>query len=300
MRSGHQSHDALHPQNSRLRFGVGTRLKYLRIATALAYVGGICCSPKLWFGFGRTFPRAPLFNGLNSLLPPSIEIPLSTFPLGALPLSVLGKRPNRSLAAVVVLTSLLVLLDQTRLQPWVYQYTVMLAVLACRRRRANTTANTESVLLACQLIVALLYFWSGTQKLNWSFGHEVMPSLLASVRIELSAAYAAYLPLAGGCVAQFERLIGIGLLVRKTRSIGVVLALCTHLIVLVTLIVAHRNSVVWPWNIGLMSMVICLFWRCDRPLAWRELWQWRGFDPARQLPLIVVVICGLLPALSFF
>src|SRR5258708_38448911 len=109
MRSGHQSHDALHPQNSRLRFGVGTRLEYLRVATALAYVGGICCSPKLWFGFGRTFPRAPLFNGLNSFSP-SIEILLSVFLLGALALSVFGKRPNRYLAAVVVLTSLLVLL----------------------------------------------------------------------------------------------------------------------------------------------------------------------------------------------
>lgn len=275
------------------------RLKYLRITITVAYLCGIVFSPKLWLGFGRTFPRAPLLTGLPAFAS-STDYFLSILLIGALALSLISSRPNRYLLAVVVFTVLPVLLDQTRLQPWVYQYVVMLGVLACWQPGQHDEITAKTTLLASQLVLALLYFWSGAQKLNWSFGHEVMPALLASVRIRLPAVYLSYLPAAGIAVALFEMLIGIGLLSRKTRRAAIVLAVATHILVLLTLIVARRNSVVWPWNVAMMTMVVLLFWRFDGSLVSKDLLQWRGPNLLSYLPKAVVVICGLAPALSFF
>jgi hypothetical protein len=274
------------------------QLRYLRITIAVGYLCGIVFSPKLWLGFGRSFPRAPLLTGLPGFAS-STDYLLSILLIGALALSLISSRPNRYLLAVVVFTVLLVLLDQTRLQPWVYQYVVMLGILACWRPATSDRINAERILLASQLVIALLYFWSGTQKLNWSFCHEVMPALLESARIRLPAAYLAYVPASGIAIAILEMLVGVGLLIRRTRSTALVLALGTHLMVLLMLIVAHRNSVVWPWNIAMMIIVVLLFWRFDGSPARKELWTVRGVELTSHLPKAVLLICGLAPALSF-
>lgn len=296
MRFRRQSHDALITRHQPLE--LASRLKYLRVAISGAYICGILISPKLWFGVGRTFPRVPFVNGLPAFVS-SADFLLSSLLLVGLTLSIISSRTGRYLVAVLVLTSLLVLIDQTRLQPWVYQYVVMLAVIACWRPGAADTITAEPILLASQLVMALLYFWSGLQKLNWSFGHEVMPALLESVRIHLPASYLSYLPAIGIVVGLCEALIGVGLLIRKTRQTAVVLALCMHLLVLLMLVASLRNSVVWAWNIGMMVMVVLLFWRRDDSYALRALWRWKGSALVGHLPQAVLVICGLAPVLSF-
>jgi len=149
------------------------------------------------------------------------------------------------------------------------------------------------------LVIVALYFWSGTQKLNWSFGHEVVPDLLAAGGIQLSPAHLLYLPAASVGIALCEVLLGVGLLIRRTRQLAVVAALAMHLLLLALLIAAASNSVVWAWNLGMMAMVVLLFWRADCSLFSAELWRWRGFDLAPQVVKIVLVLCGLLPALGF-
>lgn len=278
--------------------GVTARLHYLRIAVAGAYACGILLSTGLWFSAGRTFPRAPLLSGLPADLS-SFDYLLSILLLIALTLAAASRRPRRYLAAVVALTALLVVLDQTRLQPWVYQYLIMLAVLACERPGAADVTTAEPIMAASQLVVATLYFWSGAQKLNWSFGHEVLPGLLEQAGIHLPAAYAAYLPVAGIVVAVCEALIGVALLLRRTRQAAVLLALGMHLLVLLMLVAASSNSVVWAWNIGMMFMVVLLFWRFDGRLVYRALVRFRGADASSHVARAVLVVCGLAPALSF-
>lgn len=241
-------------------------------------------------------------NGLPAFLS-SADYLLSILLLVALAFSIISKRPSRYLVAVVALTSLLVLFDQTRLQPWVYQYVVMLASLAWLTRGEINADNIEGaapVLCANQLIVAFLYFWSGTQKLNWTFANEVMPALLESAKIHLPAAFLSYLPVAAVGIAASEALIGVALVIRKTRQTAVVLALGVHFVVLLLLAVARHNTVVWPWNLAMMIVVVLLFWRFDRSLVRKELWPWRGSSLVSHLPKVVVVICGLAPTLSFF
>ena len=72
-----------------------------------------------------------------------------------------------------------------------------------------------------------------------------------------------------------------------------------HLLLLLMLVAAHRNGVVWPWNVVMMIMVVLLFWRYDGSIVRRARWHWHSSDLVRQLPKAVVVICGLAPALSF-
>ncbi|HEY6231012.1 MAG TPA: hypothetical protein VIW64_07105 [Pyrinomonadaceae bacterium] len=272
------------------------RLHVLRIAVAVAFLCGILISPKLWFGVGRTFPRVPLVSGTPPFLAHA-ELPLSILLLAALLISIFSKR-SRYVTTVVVVTLLLVMLDQNRLQPWVYQYVIMFALLACLKLGKGKRDNAPSILLANQLVVALLYFWSGTQKLNWSFGHEVLPGLLARASIRPPAVVLSALPKIAVVAAVIEMIIGIGLIVRRTRSMAVVLAVALHVVVLIMLVVARLNSVVWPWNAAMMVMVVLLFWKFDGSLVKKEFWKWRASHPALHLPKAVVLVCGFLPALS--
>lgn len=277
-----------------------SRLVYLRITLAAAYVSGILLSLRLWFGVGRSFPRLPLVNGVPAFYS-SAEYLLSILVLAALVLSVFS-RLRRYPVAVVVLAALLVLFDLTRLQPWVYQYVLMLGVLACLKpteANSDETEVTSPILAANQLIVAFLYFWSGTQKLNWTFRHEVLPRLLESTGIHLPAAFLSYLPAVGVAIAGGEALIGLALMIRRTRRTAVVFAVGLHFMVLILLLVARRNSVVWPWNLAMITMVVLLFWRYDLSLASKEIWRWRVPNLASHLPQAAVLICGLVPALSF-
>ncbi len=298
MRSKGRTHDTPRAlRNSPPPHGVVVRLNYLRIVVAVAFACGVMLSPGLWFGWRRTFPRAPLFGSLPSVLL-SADYLFSLLLLAALALAAAAKRPRRYMAAAVALTVALVVLDQTRLQPWVYQYLVMLMVLASMRDGA-ADATALPVLAANQLVLSTLYFWSGAQKLNWSFGHEVMPRLLEQAGINLPSAAVSYLPVVGVLVALCEMLIGVGLLIQRTRRVAVLLALSMHLLVLLMLIAAWRNSVVWVWNICMMVMVALLFWRMDNVLAWRVLLRSGASNASSRLIKVVLVVCALAPVLSF-
>lgn len=246
-------------------------------------------SPNLWFEPGRSFPRAPILPtfSLNQ------DFVLSIMLLGTLVLSAVAAHPRRYLAASVVLTIVLVFLDQTRLQPWVYQYAIMLAFLVFTR---PDSASQKAILAANQFVIATLYFWSGLQKLSWTFIHEVAPRLIESTGVRLSPRT---LTVAAVTIAICESLIGAGLLPRKTRRVAVVLACFMHSIILCTFVFSRLNSVVWPWNIAMMAITIILFRRDDEtPFKYLVLRR-RDGAAVDYLPKAALLICGLLPALSF-
>ena len=255
---------------------LNARLRWLRIVVPVAFICGMLMSPHLWFDLGRSFPRAPIVTSLTLRQDFVISIALVVT-------LILSAIKRRYLAASVVLTIVLVFLDQTRLQPWVYQYVVMLALLGFVLPEA---VNTKAVLAANQIVVAALYFWSGLQKLSWTFVHEVAPTLFESAGIHLSSKYLTTIAVA---IAIGEALIGVGLLLRRTRRIAVVLACLMHAIILTTLIVSRLNTVVWPWNVAMMAITVILFWRNNET----------PFGGRTYLPKAAMLICGLLPALSF-
>jgi len=284
---------------SRLKYlDTASRLKYLRIVVACAYASGILLSTGLWFGFGRTIPRASLLGFLPASVS-SHDYLFSILLLAALVLAVAARQPRCYLLAAIALMLLLVISDQTRLQPWVYQYLLMFALLACARTDVEADADAPHIIAASRLVVATLYFWGGAQKLNWTFGHEVLPALFEHAGVKLPVAFVSYLPAVGIAVALLEASLGVMLLLRRTRKIGVMLALGMHLLVLLLLIAAWQNSVVWVWNVSMACIVVLLFWQRDQTHEYDADARVLSRAPTRHLTKVVLVLCGLAPALSF-
>jgi hypothetical protein len=274
------------------------RLNAPRVVTCLALLSGIMLSLNLWFPTKRTFPRAPLINFSPQSFVPTVEYLLGILLIAALVALLFAKRRMRYLIAAVATLSLLISLDQTRLQPWVYQYTLFFVVLALHERRRFDERVTKQALSALRLIVAALYVWSGVQKLNFSFGHEVMPRLLDFAQSYLPLTQT-WLSALGICAALAEAFTGCGLLFRRTRKLCVLLALVMHFVILGLLVGRGYNSVVWAWNVALMLIVVILFWRDDTS-ARQALPDFRaGYTPGLAAQTLAAA-CAVLPALSFW
>jgi hypothetical protein len=265
-----------------------TRLRYLRILIVVAFLGGMLFSHKLWFGVGRSFPRTPIISSLPDSLS-LLEFLLSPLLLIVLVFIAFRRNPTCFIVIALTLLALLIFLDQARLQPWVYQYSVILGFLAFQSRHSSMGPTS---LAACQIAVAAQYFWSGVQKLNWSFGHKILPEMLVSIGINQPATLLRSLSFLGLMVALTEASIGLALLRRRTRSVAVVAAIGMHVVLLLLLIMSNQNSVVWPWNVAMIVIVGVLFWQAGG-YSMRSLGR-----ESYPLGLVLAIYC-LAPALSF-
>ncbi|MDT7689543.1 MAG: hypothetical protein QOE46_2302 [Acidobacteriota bacterium] len=266
-------------------------VRLLRVVLALALVGGFALSRKLWVSSGRSFPVAPVFDFL-----PGVPSPFDYVWLGALVVLLLlvaaSARPRGYACAFLALAVGLALLDETRWQPWFYQYLFMLFALAVCSKGVE---GEEKVLRACALIVASLYFWGGAQKLNPQFFSEVVPSLAVELLPRLPASFARLTTPLGALIPLTEICAGLLLLTRRWRRVGMLLALLIHVSVLMLFFPSRRNKVVWPWNAAMIVFVLILFRR-------GSVAGLRDFLPRRALSLqaLVAVVFGLMPLLSFF
>jgi hypothetical protein len=145
------------------------RCAHLRITVIAGLLAGLALSPKLWLST-RLYPFTPVCSLFQPLDPPADKLLL--FTLAAL-LVVFAVVPRGEIAAgALALLLLLALQDQSRWQPWYYQYLLLFAAVALAGR-----GRPESALHTCRLIVAATYFWSGIAKLNANFFTAVFPSL---------------------------------------------------------------------------------------------------------------------------
>jgi len=269
-----------------------SRLYHLHVIIVTAFIIGIAFSSKLWVGTSRSFPAVSLIDRLN-IAGPLTEYLAPILLIVALVSSIISRRPHLFLITAVVLILLLVTQDQTRLQPWVFQYLLMLSALSCYYGKSQDQMSAGYCLATNQLIIAALYLWGGVQKLNWVFSHDVIPSLLEPYLGRLS-----HLTTIGTGAAICEALIGIGLLLQGTRRIAVVSAIGMHLLILIFLISTNQKSVVWPWNIGIMMMLPILFWRTGTSV-WMTLLNLDKGSLTNHFAKVVFLVCGVLPALSF-
>ena len=182
----------------------------------------------------------------------------------------------------VALAAALVLWDQARAQPWLYQGALLLGALALARQPRR----------AVQLALAASYVWSGVSKLNGEFGPMSLPWLLGALRVDAGAIPAGWLLPLGLALGAAEAAIGVILLLPGPRRIAMVAAVAMHGVVLAALGPAGLgwNHVIWPWNLGLIALVLIAF-RGDgagpRAILWAPGWY------ARLLLLLV----GVMPAL---
>ncbi|HEX8151410.1 MAG TPA: MauE/DoxX family redox-associated membrane protein [Pyrinomonadaceae bacterium] len=262
------------------------RSRLLTVVLALATLCGFALSSRLWLSSGRTFPTVPVFDFL-----PRVPAPFDLVWLLALAAllaaAAASSRPRRYLFASLALAVPLALWDETRWQPWFYQYVFMMLLVAAAPAGAE---GEGAALRACALLVASLYFWAGVQKLNPRFFAEVVPSLAAGLpaaAARLATPLAVFVPLTEVCA-------GLLLLTRRWRRVGVALALATHVCVLLLFFPSRRNKVVWPWNAAMAAFVLILFRGGSHGL--------REFLPRRALSAqtAAALFFCLLPLLSLF
>jgi hypothetical protein len=180
--------------------------------------------------------------------------------------------------------------DQNRGQPWMYLYWMMLLLNLLPER---------SALAACRVLLSLVYLWAGVQKMNGTFFRAIPPWFVQpAIGWGLPAAVVAGLRVGVSLTPFLEIFIGAGVWFPGTRRFAIATAVVLHGASLLFLgPLGHNiNLVVWPWNIAMAVLLVILFGAkedASLPQTLRELRRsWSG--------MLVVGLCGLLPALSFF
>lgn len=266
-------------------------------ARALAGVAGACLlcgmliSWPLW-RVERDYPRVPAFGTWSPAPPFDLLWPACFLGVAAW-LAVRG--PGRAaVAALVALAAWWCAADQSRLQPWFWQYVWILAILGLRS--PGDDASARRALGACALVVAGTYFWSGWQKFNGGFVHDTFPWLMAPFTGGRPAG-GPWMSAAGWLAGPLEAVAGLALLLPRSRAAAVAFLIGMHGFILSSVGPwGHDwNHVVWPWNLFMIAAMLALF--TGRPGALPDL-----LPPARlDWPgaWLVVFVWWLLPAASF-
>jgi hypothetical protein len=272
----------------------GATLRRLKLVLVAAITCGVAISWRLWLSSARTYPTIPLSDAL-----PAVPFPLDYLWLvvvaSLLAAAAFSARPRKFVVAFLAAAGLLCLWDQSRCQPWFFQYYFMLAALCFARRVDDGRPDDSAALDACRLIVAATYFWGGVQKINYSFGAEMTPALLGPYLGHLPRAFGVLPAVTAVAAPLVEVCAGAGLLMRRTRRAARLLALATNAAALALLVPAGANVVVWPWNAAMAAFVIVLF-RRDENSSWRAILI--GSGSAARVALLLLF--GVMPLLSLF
>jgi hypothetical protein len=271
-----------------------SRLFWLKTTVVLAFCIGLSMSSALWIG-PRSYPLAPV----SSMLPVIDGIAaramyVALFVLAAICL--VAPKPQWLIAAFLAVMAAFCLMDQTRWQPWVFQYSFLLAVMALYSWNGGDAAGAKRTLNIARLIVAATYIYSGLQKLNPNFMENDFPWLVQPITRVLPAS--AWLLHGLGMAAPFVQVaFGVGLLTRRFRRASLIAAVAMHLFILAMFgpFGLDWNNIVWPWTAAMAIFDILLF--SDTPdYSWREI-LWGRHDPCH---VAAVVLFAMLPGLSFF
>lgn len=287
---------------------VDTRhMRWLRSTVALALFFGLCHCPNLWTS-NRTYAFTPVSDALPPLPPLLNQIWFDALLAATVALALW---PRAWLVwCVLLLSGTLTLWDQSRWQPWFFQYWWMLVALAggVAGHRGQEPGPPDAAadpaptphrlgLNLCLLILALTYFWSGVQKCNPAFFDVVYPWFIKPILPKLPAALQNMLEGAAWTVPLLEIALGIGMLCRRLQWLALLSAMAMHLFILWCLGPwgHHWNTVVWPWNIAMIAACLILVGHTGKASA-REL-----LVPQRSVRhWLILLLFGLLPPLSLF
>ncbi|MBN9518289.1 hypothetical protein J0H58_07180 [bacterium] len=268
------------------------RLPLVRVTLVAAMLAGLLLSRNLWLT-ARDFPTVPVWDGLPAV-PPDVSRIVFAALLVLLVLSAVLYETRWPVLAVVAVTAGWCLWDQMRWQPWVYQYLALFVAVGTARR--GDADSGERALAVCRLVAAATYFWSGFQKLNVGFAAEIFPWVMEPVFRLLPDVPAAWVERFAWGAAGIECALGVGLLVPRLRRAAVAGVVGMHATLLFCLgPTGHDwNSVVWPWNVALATLVVLLFAGTRGVAAADILWP-RGSWLGR----VALVLFGVMPALNF-
>lgn len=233
---------------------------------------------RIWAGFGgllflvtwrlwipqATFPQIPFVAALVNT-PRYVDwlaILAITAALLLIGFSTADRVWRIAMVMFAVAATLLVLLNQHRFQPWTYQFVIFAVIMAgCR---------DKSALRLMRWVTVSIYIYSAVSKFDYQFLHSLGPQFVATLtsfigirsadwREHSQVAIAVLLPLT-------ELLVGIGLLVPRTRQAAAYVAIGLHTLLLLILGpwgLSHQPGVL-VWNLFFIAQAWVLFGRCER------------------------------------
>lgn len=265
-----------------------SRLNLVKASIFIAFIAGFLLSPHLWLNEGRLFPIIKLSESIPTLPAPFDIITLLLF----IGLSITWIFNEKKWIGYLAIGTLLLILiqDQMRWQPWVYLYLLMLLPFL---HHSQSGENKKAILICLQMVIAGLYIWSGVHKVNPNFLEATFGQLTKTFGIELSQGWKKL----GYALPLIEIGIGLFLLIPRFRRVGIYGAVAMHVIVLLFLspVVWHHNSVVYPWNIAMILFVFLLFWNNTDNLFYsvREI-------RSHLLMIVAVTLVWIFPILNLF
>lgn len=243
----------------------------------LGFIAGILLTPALW-GIGRDYPLSPVIPGLP-VVPAAFDA--AWFVALLVLLVAFAVTGWRGLGiGVIAVTLLACVLDLNRLQPWVFQYLLLLGALVAPKSEAPSH---------WRFVLACTYLWSGLLKFNPFFPAVALPWLLQPfVQIGPMSGWVQVL---GPGIALAEAAIGVLLFFPKTAKIAAWAGIVMHIGILLSIgPLGHSwNTVVWPWNlfmIATLAIIICKETSHGTSLQ-RSIYG-----------MILMILIGVLPALS--
>lgn len=259
----------------------------MKATVVLAFIAGICMAPQLWFGYGRSFPVLSYFESFNPLSNAVNSELVVLFAVGSL----LWVFYNKWIIGVLSLLCIIivVLQDQMRWQPWVYLYLLLLLAAIMGARKDGAKAD---VLFIWQLTIAGVYVWSGLHKFNAGFIEIVFAQMAQTFHWDNGFEQWKNI---GYIIPVVEVATGVGLLWLRTRKIAVLFAIATHTVIIAFLTMKEgpANTIVYPWNIAMILLVVQLFW-LDKE---RLYFNWRCLKRSA-IGIVILSLVWLFPILN--
>jgi hypothetical protein len=261
------------------------QVRWLRAVLVAAALLGMLLSVPLWLAV-REYPLVPICEGWPSL-PPPYGPWLLAITLLSLIAALRFFRP--AIIFFLAATFYLYCCDQSRGQPWIYLYWVLLLLNLLPERVA---------VAACRLAITVAYVWAGIQKLNPTFFRVIPPWFVQpAVDCGLPGSIVSALRTAVAATPFLEIGIGAGLWFSRTRRPVIAVAVVMHLLAILLLSFQPNNAnmVVWPWNLAMIALLIVLFGSKEGASFPQSLQDLRTSIAGT----VVVALFAFLPALSF-
>ncbi|MBN8693693.1 MAG: hypothetical protein J0L69_10885 [Bacteroidetes bacterium] len=254
----------------------------------------ILFSHNLWAG-QRWFPTCSLIQ--DFYVAPPYDYILFGLEIVLLLLLLIAPQTRLYIFLVLVLHIVWILLDQNRLQPWFYIYSIMLLVLFFYNWRIDNVNNYYSFFIILQICLAAVYVYSGLQKLNPAFIQETYPWFIKPLQAVFSERQMISLNKTGYVIPFYEIALGLMLLIKPIRYIAIPMTICLHLAIVILMgpLGNNYNSVVWPWNIFMILLVILLF-------SGKTTERYFAISHLFKLPVfyLVLVLFWIMPAFNLF
>ena len=228
-----------------------TRAAIVRIAAALSFGSELLIYPTLWRDRPHGPPTVPLWSWLPELPWPG-ELVLWAAMIAACVVLVTGKWARAAAIVLAAAYAITCIVDQTRFQPHLTVYPVILLVVTPRR------LTPRQALQGVRLALASLYFFAGLAKLNIIYVTIVHPGMMAPL-VGITPGFLRPLLAFPWIVPIVEMSIGAATFYAgpwRHRRVILAAALGMHAFIITMLLVASHDLTVIPFNLGL---AVCAF-----------------------------------------